>query len=120
MVFLACYVVLLGKCIVINILSCCFVTLGCFVMSEKDSFWEQHLQKEQERAELDAAGANDGGSSSDDDLPILATLATKTKKTIMLHLASCDGEKTNPKAKKTSKKTNPRWAYVPVIPEQDC
>jgi hypothetical protein len=119
MVFLACYIVLHGKFIVINILSCCFVTLGCFVMSETNAFWESNLQKEQERAELDVAGANDAGSSSDDELPILATLATKKKKKIMPHVASRGGEKPSPKAKKTPKKPHPRWVYVPVIPEQD-
>ncbi len=77
-------------------------------MSEKDAFWESNLQKEQERAELDAAGANDAGSSSDDaELPILATLATKTKKKIMPHVASRDGEKPSPKAKKDTQKTTP-------------
>ncbi len=88
-------------------------------MSEKDAFWESNLQKEQESAELDAAGANDAGSSSDDEFPILATLATKTKKKIMPHVASRDGEKPNPKVKKTPKKPHPRWVYVSVIPDQD-
>ena len=88
-------------------------------MSEKDAFWESNLQKEQERAKLDAAGANDAGSSSDDELPILATLATKTKKKIMPHVASRDGKKPSPKAKKKPKKPHPRWVYVPVIPDQD-
>ncbi len=83
-----------------------------------DAFWERNLLTEKQRAQADAQARNDSGTESDDNFPIASTLGTNTQEKIVPHAAGLDGVMPRPKGLK-KQKPHQRWAYVPVIPDQE-